>query len=190
MHRRALWIVVIAIALTAAEAHAGGDSHPSLVPWKVLELGAKPERAPLTLFWVPSSRDEIRRSDLLTSDELTLFSSHCVAMRIVRLDDHETLERLHVEKLPVVVLIDERGTVVGRAGEGDPLSVSTVEAIVRDELDDRAEAAEAMLDEAGDKADAGDEAGAIEIYRQLWEQRCVCPRQARAAHKALKKLSK
>ena len=189
MHRRALWIVLIAIALTAAGVHAGGESHPSLVPWKVVELGAPRETGPLTLYWVPASRDELRRSDLLTSDELTLYSSQCVAMRIVRLDDRETLERLDVsEELPVAVLIDSRGTILAR--EGAPLSLTAVEAMVRGELDERAEAAETMLDEAADKADDGDVDRAIELYREVWDQRCVCPRQARAAHKALKRLSK
>lgn len=187
MHRRALWIVVIAIALTAAEGHAGGDAHPSLVPWKVVELGAKPETAPLTLFWVPASRDELRRSDLLTSHELTLFSSQCVAMRIVRLNDRETLQRLGIgEELPAVVLTDARGTVIARTGS----RLADVESMVRDELDARAEAAEAKLDEAAGKADAGDVEEAIEMYRQVWNQRCVCPRQAKAAQRALKRIGK
>src|SRR5688500_20242366 len=110
MHRRALWIALIAIALPAADVRAGGESHPSLVPWKVVELGAPRETAPLTLYWIPASRDEIRRSDLLTSDDLTLYSSQCVAMRIVRLNDRELIERLEVgDELPAVVLIDAHG---------------------------------------------------------------------------------
>ena len=187
MHRRALWIVVIAIALTAVEVRAGGDSHPSLVPWKVLEPGGPRESAPLTLYWVPASRDELRRSDLLASDELTLYSSQCVAMRIVRLDDREALARLGVsEELPVVVLTDARGTVIARA----PASVTDVESIVRDELDARAKAAEGMLDEAADKAAQGDVEAARQMYREVWSQRCVCPRQAKAAQRALKKMGK
>ncbi len=189
MRRRALSIVVIALVLTAAVVRAGEGSHPSLVPWKVIEVGAAPEPAPLTLFWVPASPDDVRRSDLLASDELTLYSSQCVAMRIVRLDDHETLERLEItEELPVVVLRDASGKVIERAGA--PLSLADVESMVRDELNDRAEAAEAMLDEAAEKADEGDTDAAIALYREVWDQRCVCPRQARAAHKALKRLSK
>jgi len=189
MRRRALSIVVIALVMTAAVARAGEGSHPSLVPWKVVEIGAAPEPFPLTLFWVPASPDEVRRSDLLASDELTLYSSQCVAMRIVRLDDHATLERLQItEELPVVVLMDAEGDVLERAGS--PISLADVESIVRDELDDRAEAAEAMLDEAAEKADDGEVDAAIALYREVWEQRCVCPRQARAAHKALKRLSK
>lgn len=189
MRRRALSIAVITLALTAAFGHAGEGSHPSLVPWKVVEIGAAPERSPLTLFWVPASREELRRSDLLASDELTLYSSQCVAMRIVRLDDRETLERLAItDELPVVVLVDGGGDVLERAS--GPIRVADVESMVRDELDDRAEAAEAMLDEAEEKADGGDVEAAISLYRQVWEQRCVCPRQAKAAQRALKRLGK
>lgn len=189
MRRRAFSIVVIALVLTAAAVQAGEGSHPSLVPWKVVEIGAPAERSPLTLFWVPASPEELRRSDLLASDELTLYSSQCVAMRIVRLDDRETLDRLGItEELPVVVLMDAAGDVVERAGS--PISLADVESMVRDELDDRAEAAEAMLDEAAEKADDGDVDAAIALYREVWEQRCVCPRQAKAAHRALRRLGK
>lgn len=182
------WFASIAIALTGADALAGNGSHPSLVPWKVLVPGAEPETAPLFLFWVPTSQEELRRSDLLMSDELTLYSSQCVAMRIVRLDDHGLLHRLGVDgTVPVVVLADGSGEIVGRS---DAASVEEIEAMVREEIEDRVTAAETLLDDAHEKAEHGEIDDAIALYRQVWEQRCVCPRQARAAHKALKKLEK
>jgi hypothetical protein len=185
MRRCLSWIASIAIALAAL---ADDDAHPSLVPWKVIEPGAPRETSPLVLFWVPSSRDEMRRSDLLTSDELTLYSSHCVAMRIVRLDDTETLHRLGIDdELPAAVLTDADGTVIARSAA---TSAVAVEAIVREELQDRAEEAEAMLDDAREKVDDGELAAAIAIYREVWGQRCVCPRQGRTAQKALKRLEK
>lgn len=189
MRRRTAWFASIAIALTAAVALADNGGHPSLVPWKVVEPGAAPERSPLVLFWVPSSRDELRRSDLLTSDELTRYSSQCVAMRIVRLDDVELLRRLGVEPddVPVVVLVDRDYDIVANA---TAVSVAEVESIVRDKLAELAEIAEENLDVAADHVAAGEVDEAIVIYRKVWEQRCVCPRQARAAHKALKKLEK
>ena len=187
MHRRALWIASIAIALTVAELRAGGDSQPALVPWKVVEPGVARQPSPLTLYWIPASREELRRSDLLASNALTLYSSQCVAMRIVRLDDRDLLERLDVgDHLPAVVLTDAAGAVISRS----EARVIEVEAMVREELDERAALAEGLLDEAKEKAADGDVDAAIELYRQVWDQRCVCPRQARAAHKALKKLSK
>jgi hypothetical protein len=187
MHRRALWIAAIAIALTAAELGARGDSHPSLVPWKVVEPGAAREAAPLTLYWIPASRDEVRRSELLSSNALTQYSSQCVAMRIVRLDDRHLLDALDAgDDLPIVVLADASGGVIARS----EARVIDVESIVRDELEQRAALAEAMLDEARDKAEDGEVDAAIALYRQVWDQRCLCPRQAKAAHRALKKMEK
>jgi thioredoxin-like negative regulator of GroEL len=180
------WFASIAIALTGAVALAGNGSHPSLVPWKVLEPGAEPEHAPLVLFWIPTSRDELRRSELLMSDELTLFSSHCVAMRIVRLDDYALLERLQVAELPAVVLV-RGGEVVGTC---DAAHVADVEEMVREELAGRALAAEALLDDARKKAEEGEIEEATALYRQVWEQRCLCPRQGKAAQRALRRLEK
>lgn len=185
MRRSSAWIASIAFMLTGASTLAGGDGHPSLVPWKVIEPGAPVERSPLVLFWVPASREELRRSELLTSDELTLYSSQCVAMRIVRLDDHALLDRLGVrDALPAVVLSDGNG-VLRRSGAS---SVAEVEAMVREELFDRAASAEVRLDQAREKAESGDTDAAIKLYAEVWEQRCVCPRQGRAAGRALRKL--
>lgn len=188
MRRSLSWFASIAVLLTSAHALGGGDAHVSLVPWKVLESSERGEHAALFLFWIPASQDELRRSPLLTSDELTLFSSHCVAMRIVRLDDRETLNRLGVnEELPSAVLTGADGTVIGRA---NPRNAAEVEALVREELEGRALAAEAMLDEAREKADEGEVDAALEIYREVRAQKCVCPRQARAAQRAMRKLEK
>lgn len=188
MRRSLSWFASIAVLLTSANALGGGDAHVSLVPWKVLETGDRTRNAALVLFWIPASQDELRRSPLLTSEELTLFSSHCVAMRIVRLDDRETLNRLGVnDELPLAVLTAADGAVIGRA---NARNAAEVERLVREELEGRALAAEAMLDEAREKAEEGEIAAAAEIYRQVRAQKCVCPRQARAAQRALRKLEK
>lgn len=189
MHRWAPWAAALALVLTGIEALPGGNPHVSLVPWKLLEPGQE-VRSPLVVFWIPASPDELRRSDLLTSDELTLYSSQCVAMRVVRFDDWSMLDKLDVEgSLPVVVLADERGTVIARVqSEAGTLVVDDVEEMVREEIDRRASEAETLLDAAREKADAGDTDAAITIYRRVWDVRCVCPRQGRDAQRALKKL--
>lgn len=188
------WVRTIAwVALLAAGADALPDEqrHVSLVPWKVLEPG-EPVDAPLVLFWIPSSRDELRRSALLTSDDLTLYASRCVAMRVVRADDDARLAKLHVDAdRPLAVLADREGRVIAAVeAERGRLSVHAVEEVVREELDERAEAAESRLDEARRRAEEGDDAAARAIYESVWEQRCVCPRQAKAAHRALKRMAK
>lgn len=184
---RVRWVAAIALTLTAISAAA--TPHVSLVPWKVLDRGGAVS-APIVLYWIPASREELRRSELLTSSELTLYSSQCVAMRVVRFDDDVTLEKLQVEgELPVAVLVDADGHLIDdvRSRDGE-LDVGEVEAMVRDELDRRATEAEELLDDARAKADSGETDAAIAMYRSVWEQRCVCPRQARDAQRALKKL--
>ena len=184
-------IAVIAVVAAGATALPAEARHASLVPWKVLEPGERVD-APLVLFWVPSSREELRRSPLLTSDELTLYSSRCVAMRVVRGDDGARLAELHVEgELPVAVLADGAGRVIATVeGERGGLSVHEVEELVREELETRAASADALLDEARRLASGGDVGAAQELYRQVWNARCLCPRQGKVAQKALRRLAK
>lgn len=179
------------VALIAAGTPAlpdDGELVP-LVPWKVLQPG-EVIASPLVLFWIPSSPDAMRRSAMLTSDDLTQFSERCVAMRVVRFDDETRLASLEVEEdLPAAVLTDRDGQILGtvRHRHGR-LVVSEVEDLVRDELDAREAQADALLDQARKLAEDGDVDGAQELYGKVAEARCVCPRQARAATKALKRL--
>ena len=190
MQRWTPWVAALAMVLTGIEAVPDETRHVSLVPWKVLEAGDD-VRASLVLYWVPASREELRHSDLLTSEELTLYSSQCVAMRVVRFDDWPMLDKLDIEgQLPVAVLADATGgRVIARVDSKEgALVVDDVEAMVRDEIDRRTSEADELLDHAREKADAGETDDAIALYRLVWERRCVCPRQARDAQRALKRL--
>ena len=189
MAQRARVIAAIAFVLAGAAALAGEDDHLSLVPWKVIAPDQALD-APLTLLWIPASADEVRRSDLLTSAELTLLSSRCVAMRVVRSDDSARLARLKLgEELPVAVLVEREGRVVGHVdAENGTLTLTKVEALVRSEVNEREGRAEAALDEARRRAESGELEAALAIYTSLWEQRCVCPRQGKAARRAMKKI--
>ena len=189
--RRVRCIVLIAMVAAGAAALAGENGHVSLVPWKVVEPGESVD-APLVLFWIPASRDELRRSPLLTSHELTLYSSRCVAMRVVRSDDDVRLAKLSIEgELPVAVLTDRAGHVIATVeGDRGALSVSEVEELVRHELETRTANADALLDEAQRRAGDGDVDSAQVLYREVWDARCLCPRQGKVAQKALRKLAR
>ncbi len=185
-------VLTAAVAFLAAGANllAAGDARVTLVPWEVLDP-AEPVDAPLVLFWIPATPDELRRSDLLTSYDLTLFSSRCVAMRVVRFNDSARLASLDVgPEVPMVVLTDHEGNVLGRVAADDgELPLAEVEDLVREELDEREARAEALLDRARDRAEDHDERAALSLYQQVWAERCVCPRQARDAKRAMKKLA-
>lgn len=191
MSRWARVAATVALLFLGADALPGGEAYVALVPWRVLQPEQKVE-TPLVLFWIPASVEELRHSELLTSDDLTLFSSQCVAMRVVRLNDGARLASLAGDApLPLAVLADRAGQIVGRveSSEGG-LSVTEVEDLVRAELDRRAAETQAKLDRARERAEADDVEGATTLYRAVWEERCVCPRQGRAAGKALRKLGR
>ena len=164
-------------------------SYAALVPWRVIEPQAVVD-APLALFWVPASADELRRSELLASDDLTLFSSQCVAMRVVQPNDVARMTALAEDaEPPLAVLADRAGKIIGRVtSERGAISLAEVEDLVRAELERRADESEAMLDRAAERVEENDLSAAAELYRAVWAERCVCPRQARAAKKALRKL--
>lgn len=188
------WVRTLAlVALIAAGtvAFPAGRGLAPLVPWKMLEPG-ETIAAPLALFWIPSSPDAMRRSSLLTSDSLTVFASRCVAMRVVRFDDGARLAKLQVEaELPVAVLADRDGNILGSvASSHGRLSVRKVEDLVRSALDERESQAEKLLDAARQHADAGEVDTALELYEKVSAARCLCPRQARVAAKALKRLER
>lgn len=183
--------VFFAIALAGADRSPAGDSYVSFVPWKLLQPSDEPAHEKLILYWIPATREELRRSELLTSRELMQASTQCVAMQVIRPDDDDRMHALDVDELPAAILVDEEGHELGRVEEDDgALNANDVESIVRDALDARLSAAEAMLDEAQSKLDGGDVAAAVALYERVWDERCACPRQANEAKRALKKLKR
>jgi hypothetical protein len=178
--------ILAAIALALAVQGGQPPDPVWFVPWKVLNPGDTAPHAQLIVYWLPASRDEMRHSELLTSRTLTIYSSQCVAMHVVRPDDFERIAKLGANgKAPVVLLLDGDGREVTHIdNEAGALRVATVERIVRDEIRNREDEADRLLDEARRK----DKNEAISIYRYVFDQRCLLPRQARAAQRALRKL--
>lgn len=186
---RNLLRIVFAL-LACSSPSVAGDAYVQFVPWRILKPGDPPPKAPLVLYWLPASRGEMRKSELLTAHGLAQFATQCVAMEVVRPDDDARVEVLAGgDDLPLVVLVDGDGSEVGRiASRRGVLSVEDVEAMVGDELALRESAADQLLDRARSRASDGARAEAVALYRRVSEQRCTCPRQARDAQRALKKL--
>ena len=185
--RLAAFAVLLAISV---EMRAGEPSMPTFVPWKVLNAGDEPLKNDLVLYWIPSSREEIRRSPLLTSRPLAIYSTQCVGMQVIRPDDEEHIAKLGAEgALPAAILATRDGEVVARvANDGGVLMPPYVEKMVRDALVERDDNTDRLLDDARAKANAGDRETAITLYRRVCAQKCLFPRKAKNAEKALRRL--
>jgi hypothetical protein len=187
MSRRIRITGVVFAALIAACAWAA-DPRLSLVPWKVLEPGSQPLKTQFILYWIPASADEMRHSDLITSYRLTLYSARCIGMQVVRADDELMLVKLSGKKTPVAVLMEGEKELARAMPENGPLTAEAVEAIVRETIDRRELALNAMLDRAASKTREGDRSSAIELYRQVASDACLFPRLAKTASRALRRL--
>jgi len=201
--RSLAFLAAIALTLTPVYATCGGgggggtggmmpsggmEPRSYVVPWKVLTPDVPPATTPLILYWFPATNDEVRGNDLLSSRALTLASAQCVTMHIVVPGDKASLAKWEVaDKLPTAIL-SGNGAVIARvdAVKGT-LRMRDVEDIVRAELRARETALDKLLDE-GKKKEKADKDGAIAIYQQVWDQRCLAPKKGRGAQKALARL--
>jgi hypothetical protein len=193
MLRRSFWFLAI-LVLTPhlfAQSRRGGpgtgnpDEH--LVPWRFLEKDALLEKSPVTLYWLPASLDEAKRSRLMTSRALFESSSRCVGLEIVLPENVATIEKLGAAgKGPTAVVADAQGNVVRRIG--NPFRVEAVEQMLGDVLAARDEAMYRQMTEANRAAAAGNKDIAIGLYKRVWDDRCLFPVAGADAQRALKKL--
>lgn len=159
------------------------------VPWRVRAPGAPPLTEGLVVYWFPSSVQEVQRSSLRNSRVLSLYASQCLALEIVDAATPLGQKLVPGEKLPVAALATPDGTVIGKAeNKNGFLRVNQVEKLVDDEYKRRENLVDSQLKVAKERAKSGDNAGAIPVYKAVLEQRCLFPRQAKDAAKALKKM--
>jgi tetratricopeptide (TPR) repeat protein len=159
------------------------------VPWKVLQPTDSPASSGLAVYWLPASATEVQNSSLRFSRVLTTYSQQCVAMGIV--DSRSDLGKKLIgdQKTPVAVLADPDGKSLGTAqGKDGILKVEQVEKLVDSVIKSREETIKRQLDAAKEKAKAGDSQGAIQLYRTVYDQKCMFPSKAKDAAKELKKL--
>jgi len=169
---------------------SGGGSDPTVyhVPWKVRDAKTPPVTSGLILYWFPASMDEIKRSSLLESRELSLAAGQCVSMEVadVKTPNYETL--LGGSKLPVAVLANPDNTPISKVeNTAGKLKVADVEKLVTSEVKTRETKIDGQLAEAKTKA-ATDKDGAIKIYQSVLADKCMFPKKAKEAGKELKKL--
>jgi len=165
------------------------DQQVYRVPWRLIKPEDPPASAGLLLYWFPSSQQELERSSLLNSRTLSLYASQCVTLGIV--DSHTPIGEKFAagDKLPVAVLAQPDGTLVGKAeNKNGYLKVEQVESLLESEMKKRESALKEKIEDAKNKAKSGDNQTAIQEYRAVLDQRCLFPNKAKDAAKALKKL--
>jgi tetratricopeptide (TPR) repeat protein len=168
----------------------GGDGSQTYpVPWKVVQSPDPPLKEGLAVYWLPSSQKELENSSLRFSQTLSNYASQCVTMGIV--DQRQALGQKIAgdAKLPVAVLAQPDGSVVGKAeSKNGYLKVEQVEKLLETEMKKREQAVKEKMEDAKAKAKTGDSQGAITEYRAVLEQKCLFPKRAKDAVKELKKL--
>jgi len=167
-----------------------GNPDEHLVPWKFLSKGGDLVKAPIVVYWLPASTDEMKRSSLLTSHALLEASARCVGFEIVLPDDEASIEKLNATgKLPFAVLIDSQGHMTRTLGNArGALSTAAVERMLAEELGARDEAVFRDLTEAKRRASAGEKEKSIDLYRKIWDDRCLYPLIGSEAQRALQGL--
>src|SRR5215475_702048 len=159
------------------------------VPWKVVQPSDPPLQQGLAVYWFPSSQKELEASSLRFSQTLSGYASQCVTMGIVGQSQPLGQKLAASDKLPVAVLAQPDGTVLGKAeNKNGFLKVDQVEKMVETEIKKREQSLKEKMESGKAKAKAGDSQGAIQEYRAVADQKCMFPGRAKDAAKELKKL--
>jgi len=164
------------------------EEHP--VPWKFIEKDVPPPKGPITLYWLPASEEEMNRSRLMTARVLEEAGARCVDLEIVVPGNVSAIEKLGVAgKVPAALLADREGRIIGRIDNvRGVLRTEDVERMVSGELSARDETMYRQMAEAGQQARAGNKNAAIDLYRKIWDDRCLFPLAGTEAQRALKNL--
>ena len=159
------------------------------VPWRPRLPDAPPATEALVVYWFPSSVQEFQRSSLRNSRILSLYATECVAMEVADAATPLGQKLAPGAKLPIAVLATPDGIAIGKAeNKNGFLRVDQVEKLVDQEYKRRENEIESQLRDAKEHVKSGDNAGAIPIYKSVLTQKCLFPRKAKDAAKALKKL--
>ena len=159
------------------------------VPWKLIKPEDPPVSAGIVLYWFPTGGDELKRSSLRVSRSLSLYASQCVTMGVVDAGTPLGQKLVPGDKLPVAVLAEPDGTMLGKAeNEKGFLKVEQVEKLVESEFKKRESALKERMESAKQKTKSGDNSGAIQEFRTVLQQKCLFPKLAKDAAKELKKL--
>jgi hypothetical protein len=158
------------------------------VPWKFWEARSAPNKG-LILYWFPTPTENVKKSTLMSSRILTLYSAQCVTMTIAGGQTPELQSVIGNSTVPVAVLASADGTAINKVeNTGGKLKLEQVEKLVDAEMKQRESSLDTQLKDAKVKAKAGDSQGAIALLKPVAEEKCLFPKKAKDATKELKKL--
>src|SRR5882672_3095541 len=162
----------------------GGANAPVyVVPWKAHTPKDPPAKG-LVLYWFPASENEWKNSSLHESRTLSVYAGQCVTMEVGTNQTPNAVKILGESKPPVAVLATSEGTTVSKVESKDgKLKVADVEKLVDTEMKRRESGVIEQMNEAGRKVKAGDNDGAIKLYRAVLDQKCLFPKKAKDAAK-------
>src|SRR5262244_2676861 len=168
----------------------GGISQETYpVPWKLVQPQDPPVSQGLVVYWFPTSQTEIEKSSLRFSRTLSVYAQQCVTMGIADYRTNVGKQFIPSDKPPVAVLAQADGKVIGKAQNNNGyLKVEQVEKLLETEMKSREESVKHQMDAAKEKVKSGDSQGAIQLYRAVYDQKCMFPGKAKDAAKELKKL--
>ncbi|HEY0723395.1 MAG TPA: tetratricopeptide repeat protein, partial [Pyrinomonadaceae bacterium] len=131
----------------------------------------------------------VKKSNLMSSRILTLYSAQCVTMTIAGAQTPELQSIIGNSTAPFAVLASADGTPINKVeNTGGKLKLEQVEKLVDAEMKQRENTLDTQLKEAKEKAKAGDSQGAIAQLKPVAEEKCLFPKKAKDAAKELKKL--
>ena len=168
----------------------GGVSQETFpVPWKLIQPQDPPVSQGLVVYWFPTSQTEIEKSSLRFSRTLSVYAQQCVTMGIADYRTNVGKQFIPSDKPPVAVLAQPDGKVIGKAQNNNGfLKVEQVEKLLETEMKSREDSVKHQMDAAKEKVKSGDSQGAIQLYRAVYDQKCMFPGKAKDAAKELKKL--
>jgi len=169
----------------------GSTANPVVyhVPWKMMKETDTPVSEGLVLYWFPASKEELQKSSLKESRDLSLYAAQCVSMQLADVRTPHATELIGESKLPVAVLANPDGTSVSKVeNTAGKLKVTDVEKLVGTEIKTRGTFVDGDLKAAKEKAAAGDKDSAIKLYKHVTAQKCMFPKKAKIAQAELKKL--
>lgn len=172
----------------------GGNSNDSTetyaVPWKFLTPQAEPPKDGLVLYWFPASQDELQRSSLRMSRQLSVYAAQCISLEVADARSIPGQKFITADtQLPVVVIATPDHQLVTKLdNKKGKLDVADVEKLLETEMKTREKNLDTQLNAAKEKSKSGDNPGAIESLKSVYAQKCLFPKKAKDAAKELKKL--